>query len=390
MARWSDAQRGVVRVVTGGGKTVFAEMCMLNFRARHPSGRIVIIVPTVALLDQWVVSLSEELQVPDFDVGLFSGQERSAQPKAVNVCVVNTARDIAPSLSRPGPTLLIVDECHRLGSAANARALEGEYAATLGLSATPEREYDTGFAQHITPALGEIIYAYDFVQASRDGVITPFDIVNVRINLLPDEQVRYDAFTERAVREHRKLERADGSPEVLRRILQQRAAVSASATMRIPVAARILEEHRGQRTLVFHERVDAAESILAILRSRKHSSTIYHSRIGPYLRRDNLKLYRRGVFDVLVSCRALDEGMNVPETAIAVVASATASRRQRIQRLGRVLRPARGKKAAIVYTIYATAQEQARLEEEERTLSGVACVRWLQSGKSDGPDTDKR
>jgi superfamily II DNA or RNA helicase len=82
--------------------------------------------------------------------------------------------------------------------------------------------------------------------------------------------------------------------------------------------------------------------------------------------------------------------MNVPETAIAVVASATASRRQRIQRLGRVLRPARGKKAAIVYTIYATAQEQARLEEEERTLSGVACVRWLQSGKSDGPDTDKR
>lgn len=70
------------------------------------------------------------------------------------------------------------------------------------------------------------------------------------------------------------------------------------------------------------------------------------------LRRDNLRLYRRGVFDTLVTCRALDEGTNVPETSVAIIAASTASIRQRIQRLGRVLRRAPGKEKATVSIPY--------------------------------------
>jgi superfamily II DNA or RNA helicase len=115
---------------------------------------------------------------------------------------------------------------------------------------------------------------------------------------------------------------------------------------------------------------------LAILNEREHCATVYHSKIGPTLRRDNLRLYRQGVFDVLVTCRALDEGMNAPETTVAVIASSTSSERQRIQRLGRVLRPAPGKSHATIFTIYATDVEDRRLKEEEKKLEGVAGVRW--------------
>ena len=66
----------------------------------------------------------------------------------------------------------------------------------------------------------------------------------------------------------------------------------------------------------------------------------------------------------------------MPETAVAVIASSTASHRQRIQRLGRVLRPARGKDKAVIYTLFATAQEQKRLSNEEAHLEGVASVVW--------------
>ena len=68
--------------------------------------------------------------------------------------------------------------------------------------------------------------------------------------------------------------------------------------------------------------------------------------------------------------------MNVPETAVAVIASSTASQRQRIQRLGRVLRPSRGKDKAVIYTLFATEQEQKRLTTEAARLEGVASVFW--------------
>ena len=109
------------------------------------------------------------------------------------------------------------------------------------------------------------------------------------------------------------------------------------------------------------------------------SATIYHSRIRPELRRDNLRLYRSGVFSVLVTCRALDEGVNIPETNVAIIASSTASNRQRIQRLGRVLRPAPYKEQATIYTIYMTRAEEDRLVAEARGLIEAGKITWMKS-----------
>ena len=82
------------------------------------------------------------------------------------------------------------------------------------------------------------------------------------------------------------------------------------------------------------------------------------------------------------------EGMNVPEVEIAVIAGATATQRQRIQRLGRVLRPADNKRKAIVYTLYSTEVEEERLLQESRHLDGIASVRWVKAkadyGKNSG------
>jgi superfamily II DNA or RNA helicase len=279
------------------------------------------------------------------------------------------------------PKMLIVDECHRLGSPENAKALLGEYAATLGLSATPERQYDDGFTEYITPALGPIIYEYTYVEAFDDGVIAPFALSNVHVSMLEDEQAKYDKLTKRIrtaiAREG--INTAGDASEHLKKLLLQRAAVSATATMRIPVSVHLIEQHRGERAIIFHERTDAADKIFSLLRQRGHSASIYHAGIGAAIRRENLRLFRRGVHDVLVCCRALDEGMNVPETSVAVIASSTASRRQRIQRLGRILRPAKGKEAATVYTLYATEEERKRLLEEASDLKDVTSVTWHES-----------
>ena len=156
--------------------------------------------------------------------------------------VINTAREAAPAVARHDHVLLIVDECHRAGSPENAKALAGTHTATLGLSATPHREHDDGLHQFLIPSLGSVLFNYGYNQAVRDGVVTPFDLTNVAIDLLPDEAAAYENLTRRIARAlHISEVGREENPRV-RRLLQQRAGVAAGASLRIPAAVRIATE----------------------------------------------------------------------------------------------------------------------------------------------------
>jgi superfamily II DNA or RNA helicase len=376
---WEEAgRRGVVEVVTGGGKTVFAELCAAAVANSAGEVKIVVVVPTQALLDQWHVSLQEELHLPDDAIGDWSGRGKPPAPRLFNLMVVNTARWAAPAVAAAHSTMLIVDEVHRVGSPRNAESLAGEHLATLGMSATPFREYDDAFERVIAPVLGPLVFTYGVDDAAIDGIISPFDLVNVGVDLLPDEAHQYETLTRRIkrLRSHEDGEGAPPSDERLKVLLRRRARVSALASMRVPVAVRLADANRGARMLIFHEEINPAEAILHHLRERGHRALIYHSKVSDTVRRDNLRLFRQGVFDVLVSCRALDEGINIPETQVAIIAAASASERQRIQRLGRVLRPAPRKTRALIYTLFATDVEERRLADESRSLESAASVSW--------------
>jgi superfamily II DNA or RNA helicase len=224
------------------------------------------------------------------------------------------------------------------------------------------------------------MFTYGYDEARRDEVITEFVLVNVGVELSADEQAEYDKLSKQVGMAVRRYQNGDDDGTRLKIILRKRAAVSANAAVRIPVAIALADRHRGTRTVIFHESIAAAESIQRVLAARNHNATLYHSKIPPAVRRDNLRLFRRGAFSVLVSCRALDEGVNVPETEIGIIASSTASTRQRVQRLGRVLRPAARKASATVYTLYATDIEERRLQQEADNLEAAKEVRWQRAG----------
>ena len=62
--------------------------------------------------------------------------------------------------------------------------------------------------------------------------------------------------------------------------------------------------------------------------------------------------FRENRHRILVSCRCLDEGIDVPDAGIGIVMSSSAVERQRVQRLGRVIRRTDGKQSACLYYIY--------------------------------------
>lgn len=376
LERWRNAQRrGIIAVVTGGGKTVFAEMCASDALRAFTDLRVVIVVPTVALVDQWAVSLQDDLGVPPAELAIFAGGA-TPEPRLFNLMTLVSAREQAPHISGLGRTLLVVDECHRIGSPKNAKALSGRFTATLGLSATPEREHDALFDEVIRPHLGDIVFSYDYPDALRDAVISPFALLNVKIDMTNEEQSQYDAISRRVAQLTARQRAGEDVETALKASLQRRARVSAMASMRIPVAARIVSDQTDHRTIVFHESIDAAESIASLVGSRGRRVATYHSRMGMAMRQSNLRLYKAGLVDVLVTCRALDEGVDAPDTSVGVIASSTSSVRQRIQRLGRILRPAPGKAEATLVTLYATSIEEQRLAEEAEENLSASSIDW--------------
>ncbi|MEM7586940.1 MAG: TIGR04141 family sporadically distributed protein [Acidobacteriota bacterium] len=353
LERWTQTQRGIVEVVTGAGKTIFALLCVEKFLERYPNGRIVIIVPTLALLDQWMLDVADVTGFPEREIGCFSGQGQPDAPRRANILVLNTARRLTQTIADGElPTLLIVDECHHAGSPHNARALQGEFQATLGLSATPDRD-DQGHERNVVPVLGEIFYRYGYAEAKDDGVIVDFLLVNIGIEDL-DARPDLSQHTEAGMPHKHEL----------------------MALLRNQVAVKLALDHRDQRLIIFHERIEELEVLDGLLEQHGLRSITYHSDMETSHRRDNLRRFRRGLVGILLTCRALDEGANIPEANVAIVARSTRSTRQRIQRLGRVLRPAPGKREATVYTLYSGHAEEQLLAREESELEGVVETQW--------------
>jgi superfamily II DNA or RNA helicase len=368
LEKWEHANhRGIVSVVTGGGKTVFALSCIDRIR---PIATL-IIVPTTALLEQWWEEAASYFDLELDEINIITGNLRF-RLGAINIAVLNTAAKL-PERLRDQKCFLIVDECHKAASEQFREALQVHSIASLGLSATPERPYDEGLQDVLIPALGSVIFTYDYAAALRDGVIVPFELRNIVFELEDDRQAEYDKLSKSIARS---ISRNGPEADETIALFLKRARVLNLSLKRIHLALKLVAANRGRRTLIFHEDIEACNLIYAVLNENGVKSGVYHSKMPLRAKAIMLNRYRKGEIDVLVTCRALDEGFNVPETELGIIAASTATQRQRIQRLGRVVRPARGKTGASIYTLVASGPEINRLKEEEARLEGVASVSW--------------
>ena len=389
---WQDnGCRGILHVATGAGKTRFALTAIQTLRARHPGLEVRVVVPTVALARQWLTALTHGAPSEEWRPGLFGGGRRDEDGRRVMVYVINSARTALPAHMRRAfalghPALLICDECHHCQSPQNRRVfdfitpqvLSGGLYASLGLSATPFGGEGDGLLRR---ALGDEIYRYGIDDAVSDGVLSSFTVCDVSASFTGEEAQAYQALTDRLTRLLRKLLQAFpflkslGGAARLRAIrklakdagmdpedpaaaymllLYRRKEISVLAGARVRCCADLVARlEKDGRVLVFCERIAQAEAAVAALRRSRGSAVgIYHSGLSPSARARNLERFRAGELSVLVSCRCLDEGIDVPEARYGIVLSGSAVPRQRIQRLGRIVRAAPGKENACLYYIY--------------------------------------
>jgi superfamily II DNA or RNA helicase len=375
---WSNnSNRGIAKVVTGGGKTYFAMMCILSFRKVNENVNYLIVVPTLALRDQWLLDIIEGLNVSREEIYCHGIDKKVLDRHRIIIMVINSARTHSQSLTSNGEWMLIVDECHRAASEENRKSLEGDWLATLGLSATPERQYDEWFSEFLIPKLGPIISEYNYKDAKKDNVIVDFELRNYKVPLT-DEEKEKQAVLSKKIAIEKSIIAKEGrfeSPRLLNLYLQ-RSRLSQKAEFRIPLALKICQEYLGKRILIFHELIESANQVTRMLDELGFRVAVYHSKISPTQRLINLRQYREGTIDVLVTCKALDEGLNVPNTEVGIIIASTRSHRQRIQRMGRILRTSEGKDIGIIISLYTESDEDS-LKKEASELEEVSEIKWF-------------
>lgn len=348
-----NGRRGLVVLPTGSGKTRLALAAIAGTGLRT-----LCLVPTRVLLEQWRGALAASYPGR---VGVYGDGVRELQP--ITVATFESAYRHMPTIGGRFE-LLVVDEAHHFGGGARDDALEAAIApARLGLTATPPRD---GQAARLAALLGPTVFELSLGALSGTFLAELTRIV-ITLGLDAQERRAYDAeagLFRAAYSSFRRLapgarwedftrfaSRTDDGRRALAAWRRSRRIVAYTREKELTLG-RLLQLHRGSRVLVF-----TADNETAYAVARRHLVMPLTCDIGKAERACALARFRAGELRALVSSRVLNEGMDVPDAEVAVVVGAAQGEREHVQRVGRVLRPAPGKRALLYELVTAGTAE---------------------------------
>jgi superfamily II DNA or RNA helicase len=258
--------------------------------------------------------------------------------------------------------LLIFDEIHHL-PAPSWHEIALMYAAPYRLGLTATYPDQSGAVALLNELVGPVVYSKAIDELTGEQ-LAEYRTQRLRVNLLPAERAAYDAaYTTYTgyVREAR-LRESHGAgwwDELTRRSAHDAQARRAKvaelklkdivhqAQGKLDVLDQLLREHRSQQMLIF-----TAHNRLAYRIARQHLIPAITHQTTAAERQAILEKFQGREYRAIVTSKVLNEGIDVPEAKVAVVLGGSASAREYIQRLGRVLRK-KGNEQAILYEVIA-------------------------------------
>lgn len=352
LARWLDAgSAGVVILPTGAGKTMVAAMAI------HALGLWTLaVVPTLDLLQQWRAALAASLSLHADDVGIFGGGEKELKP--VTIITYDSAALYTHELKRFG--LLVWDECHHLPAPTYRFIAESAFTPfRLGLSATPERSDMTHL--DLDYLIGPEVYRRSPAELTEGRYLAQYAEQRINVELSAEDEARYAeqrkiyrTFLQRRriiIRTPEDFQRklvylSARDPEARAALLAWRETrnIAMNAPAKYAEIERLLREHAADQVILFSEYNLVVDEI-----SRRFCLPSITYKTPAEERRAILERFRAGQYTKLVTGRVLNEGVDVPDCRVAIIVSGNSTKREYIQRLGRVLRPKEGE--ALLYEL---------------------------------------
>jgi superfamily II DNA or RNA helicase len=214
------------------------------------------------------------------------------------------------------------------------------------LTATYERE--DSLHLDFPRLVGGIVYQSSVNELARDKHLASFTVEKRYVKLLPEEEIEYQKnynqylsyLHELGIRYSQiglqKLIMISGKNQYARNALLARNKaldIALNSQSKIEELRKILSENPDRKTIIFTQ-----HNKLVYLISNKFLIPFITHKSSKQEREDALNGFRDGRYRALVTSKVLDEGVDVPDAELGIIVSGTGSKREFIQRLGRLLR----------------------------------------------------
>ena len=362
-------KRGVVVLPTGSGKSQVGLMAIASVQRST-----LVVAPTIDLMNQWYDLLCNAFAT---DVGLLGGGYHE-----LGDLTAATYDSAYMHMERYGNRfgLVIFDEVHHLPGEMYSHAAEMSLAPyRLGLTATPERA--DGRHVLLDTLVGPVVYEKGIRELSGD-YLADYRVERRQVQMVAEERVEYDAarteYQAFLQSKNLRLGSSDGwrnfvmlssrSSDGRRAMLAYRRhrQLALGTASKLRVLEDVLKAHPRDRVLVF---TNDNETVYQISRTFLVPAITHQTRTKE--RKEILEKFNQGEYLALVTSRVLNEGVNIPEANVAVVLSGSATIREHVQRLGRILRHREGKEA-VLYEVISKDTVEDRISQRRRRHEAYA------------------
>jgi superfamily II DNA or RNA helicase len=333
------AKDGVLEMATGTGKTRTALMiCEELLDANRITG-IVIAVDGTDLLDQWSKTLlawifhrSDGLRLLRQYADYHQAQAFALNPHGAVLIISRSQLTKVFSMlpaTRRHDLLIIHDEVHGLGAPQLRLDLSGQhhsFAFRLGLSATPEREYDAEGTAFIDREIGPVIYKFGIEEAIRNGILSEFDYVPLTYFLTQDDRSRLQAvYAKKAARIKA------GDPMSQEEVWMELARVYKTAEEKPLVFADYLRNNPDvvKGAILFVEERWFGDELLPTLAQYTDLYRTYYADDE----RVNLLSFAAGRIDCLVTCHRISQGIDIKSLRAVVLFASARSKLETIPKI---------------------------------------------------------
>lgn len=340
-----NGMRGVISLPTGAGKT------LIGLGAIREAGSSTLIVTfTNEQLRQWLDSLKSSLSGTP-KVGIFYSEKKEISPITVTTyqSAIRHLKELSPSFK-----LLIIDEAHHLPAEKFKNIALGLVAPyRMALSATPFRS--DGKHVELFRLMGGLVYYKPLEELVSRGYLANFRVIQVKLPLTVQERERYTTLLTRfrslskgrTMRELvNALQKGDVEAAEALRVHNEMRMLTALTQAKLNKIREIVELNKEKKVVIFTQYVEHAETI-----SRFLGSLLLTGKMSKGDRVRVLEEFKESKKGVLVLTTVGDEGLDIPDANVGIIVAGTSSKRQFIQRLGRLLRNSSGDKTAILYEL---------------------------------------
>lgn len=327
---------GIIEAVTGSGKTMLG----LSIINDNSTKKILVITPTIVLAKQWFDEIIKYKLSTSNNLGIYYSRYKKIGD--ITVAVINSIRNINLVFLEQFD-IVIVDECHHLPSDKNIKIFEKlKNKVIIGLTSVLQRED----GRHILLDL-PVKYRYTHIEATKEKVISDFIIIVKYLDLLEDEKLEYgkiNSFINSYFKEFNydfnTVKQCITNPVAteLMRGFQKRKNIIYNSKAKIIEVFKILNFSNYNKSIIFTETKEMANKLSEFLIKNNIKNNVYKSDSEKVLKDIIIEDFKNGFFNVLISPKCLDEGVDLPECDLGIIVSGSSTKRQFIQRIGRILR----------------------------------------------------